>query len=424
MRTGTNLPRVGGYNRAVVLDAVRRRTSVSRVELAEATGLTNQTVSNVVRRLLGEGLIQETGQAPSRGGKPRTLLSLRPEAAYAVGVHLDPDTTVAVLLDLSGRVLRRRRLRTSSEADPNRLVREVGRGVKVLIRQSGVELGRVLGLGVAVPGPIDSRRGMVLDPPNFPSWHHVPLADLLAETTGLPVVMDNDATAAAIGERWAGGADRAGDFLFVYLGAGIGGGIMLADSVLRGNSGNAGEFGHVVVESGGTACHCGAHGCLEAYAAPHAVLAAFAARHGRPEAERLGLTLDPKHTRADWSRLCAAAAKGDPDAAEAVEGAAERIGRAAVTAVNLLDVRRIVLGGEALRDIEETVRRAMDTWVNDRSIARAVRTIAIEPSLIGDAVGAVGAASLVLHSAYTPGWHLLLGSGERHVDWAFNDHRT
>jgi predicted NBD/HSP70 family sugar kinase len=221
--------------------------------------------------------------------------------------------------------------------------------------------------------------------------------------------MDNDATAAAIGERWAGGGDRAGNFLFIYLGAGIGGGIMLADSVLRGDSGNAGEFGHVLVEAGGTACHCGAQGCLEAYAAPYAVLAAFVARHGRPEAERLGLTLDPQRTRDDWSRLCAAAAKGDPPAAEAVEQAAERIGRAALSAVNLLDVRRIVLGGEALHGIEDTVHRAMDTWVNGRSIARSVRTVSIESSLIGDAVGAVGAASLVLHSAYTPGWHMLLG---------------
>ncbi|MFJ1812691.1 MULTISPECIES: ROK family protein [unclassified Streptomyces] len=409
MRTGTNLPRVGGYNRAVVLDAVRGRSSVSRVELAQATGLTNQTVSNVVRRLLDEGLIQETGQAPSHGGKRRKLLSLRPDAAYAVGVHLDPDITVAVLLDLSGRVVRRRTMRTSSESDPDRLVRMLTRWVNTLIAKSDVERSRLLGLGVAVPGPMDRARGMVLDPPNLPDWHHVHLTELLGRATGLPVVMDNDATAAAIGERWAGGADRAGGFLFVYMGAGIGGGIMPADSVLRGDSGNAGEFGHVVVEPGGNECHCGARGCLEAYAAPYAVLADFAARHGRVEAERLCLTLSPEQTRADWRGLRAAAAKGDRHAIEAVERAAERLGQAALTTVNLLDVRLIVLGGEALHGIEEQVHRAMHTWVNGRSIARAVRTVSVEPSLIGDHVGAVGAASLVLHGAYTPGWHMLQG---------------
>ncbi|SEN94047.1 Sugar kinase of the NBD/HSP70 family, may contain an N-terminal HTH domain [Actinacidiphila rubida] len=410
MQTGANLPRVGGYNRAVVLDAVRRRSPVSRVELAQATGLTNQTVSNVVRRLLEAELIRETGQAPSRGGKPRTLLSLCPDGAYAVGAHLDPDSTVAVLLDLSGRVLRRQRMDTATGSDPEQLVRLLGRTVNGIITRAGVPREKVLGLGVAVPGPIDSGRGVVLDPPNLPAWHQVPLVDILGGATQLPVVMDNDATAAAIGERWAGGADRAGSFLFVYMGTGIGGGVMLADAVLRGDSGNAGEFGHVLVDPGGRLCHCGARGCLEAHAAPYAVLAAFAERHGRAAAESLGLSLDPGRTRTDWNRLCTAAARGDDRAVEALETAAGHIGRAALTAVNLLDVPRIVLGGEGLRGSEGYFRRAIDTAVNSWSMARRVRTVSVLPSLIGDAVGAVGAASLVLHGAYAPGWHMLLGA--------------
>jgi predicted NBD/HSP70 family sugar kinase len=409
MQTGANLPRVGGYNRAVVLDAVRRRSPVSRVELAQVTGLTNQTVSNVVRRLLEADLVRERGQAPSRGGKPRTLLELCPDGAYAVGAHLDPDSTVAVLLDLSGRVLRRQRMRTAAGSDPDRLVRLLGRAVNGLVTRAGVAREKVLGLGVAVPGPIDTRRGVVLDPPNLPAWHRVPLTDILGRATQLPVVMDNDATAAAIGERWAGGADRAGSFLFVYIGTGIGGGVMFADGALRGDSGNAGEFGHVLVVPGGKLCHCGARGCLEAYAAPYAVLADFAALHGRSAAEDLGLCLDPARTRTDWDRLCAAAAKGDTRAAGALQTAARHVGQAALTAVNLLDVPRIVLGGEGLRGSEEYFRRAIDTAVNGWSLARSVRTVSVVPSLIGDAVGAVGAASLVLHGTYAPGWHMLLG---------------
>lgn len=223
---------------------------------------------------------------------------------------------------------------------------------------------------------------------------------------------DADATAAAIDERWAGGADRAGSFLFVYVGTGIGGGAMLGDAVLRGDSGNAGEFGHVLVEPGGKLCHCGARGCLEAYAAPYAALAAFAdrsGRYGRSGAERLGLSLDAARTRADWNRLCAAAARGDVPAVDALRTAAGYVGQAALTAVNLLDVPLIVPGGEGLRGSEEYFRRAIDTAVNDWSPARRVRTVPVLPSLIEDAVGAVGAASLVLHGTYAPGWHMLLG---------------
>jgi len=409
MRTGTNLPRVGDYNRAVVLDAIRRRSPVSRVELAEGTGLTNQTVSNVVRRLLDEGLVQEIGQAPSQGGKRRTLLSLRADAAYAVGIHLDPDSTVAVLLDLAGRVLHRRRLGTAAHSDPGHLVAKLGRTVNSLIRHAGVAPDRVLGVGVAVPGPIDGGRGMVLNPPNLPDWHHIHLVELLGRATGLPVVLDNDATAAAIGERWAGGAERSGSFLFVYVGTGIGGGIMLADTVLRGDSGNAGEFGHVLVEPGGHPCHCGANGCLEAYAAPYSVLAHFAERHGRAEAGRLGLSPGRERTRADWTRLCAAAARDGTPADQEIRRAAEHIGQAALSTVNLLDVGRIVLGGESLRGIQERVRDTVDKVVNEHSIARAARTVPVEPSLIGEAVGAVGAASLVLDGNYSPGWRMLVG---------------
>jgi predicted NBD/HSP70 family sugar kinase len=302
MQMGVNLPRVEEYNRAVVLDTVRRRSPVSRAELAQVTGLTNQTVSNVARRLLEAGLIRESGQAPSRGGKPPRLLKLCSDGAFAVGVHLDSEPTIAVLLDLSGRVLRQSRMRIVAGSDPDRLVRPFGRAVDGLVTRAGVAREKIVGLGVAVPGPIDTRRGVVLDPPDASPWCRVPLIDILDRATQLPVVMDNDATAAAIGEQWAGGADREGSFLFVYMGTGIGGGVMFADGALRGYSGNAGEFGHVLVVPGGKLCRCGARGCLEAYAAPHAVLADFADLYGRSAAEDLCLCLDPARTRADWGR--------------------------------------------------------------------------------------------------------------------------
>lgn len=404
MRTGTNLPRVGGFNRAVVLEAIRRQERVSRIELARLTGLTNQTVSNVVRRLLDEGLVVETGRAPSSGGKRATLLSVRADAYCAVGVHLDPDSVVAVLVDLAGGVLQRRRLRTLPRTDPDAMVRRIASVVASLVTRAGCDPRQVLGVGVAAPGPLDVERGVVLDPPNLPEWHEVELVRQLTAATGHPVVLDNDATAAAIGERWAGGPERSGSFLFVYLGAGVGGGIMLPDAVLRGDSGNAGEFGHMVVDPAGADCHCGGRGCLETVAAPGAVLAGLDTETVR----RLGLDLSRDRRRADWTRLAAAATRGDPAAEAAVERAARAIGAAALSAVNLLDVGRIVIGGDGLRGIGPRVLAEVDAQVNGHSIARRVRRVPVEPSVIGEEVGAVGAASLVLHGNYAPGWRMLL----------------
>lgn len=406
---GTNLPRVGGYNQAVVLDAIRTRGPVSRVELAAHTGLTSQTVSNVVRRLLGAGLITEAGHAPSSGGKRRTLLSARADGAYALGVQLDPDSVVVALVDLAGQALGSRRLRLTTPVEPHDMVDRVTRAAKRLVARADVDPDRVLGTGVATPGPIDGPNGTIVDPPNLPGWGTVPLQQMFSDAMGTPVAMDNDATAAAIGEKWIGGTRRSGSFLFVYVGTGIGGGLVLGDTVVHGDSGNAGEFGHIVVEPAGRTCHCGGRGCLETYCAPAAILADLRERHGPEAARRIGLegNDDTASLEGDWKRLRHAVRTGDPAADDVVRQAARRIGEAARGAVNLLDFSRIVLGGRALRGIEPVLIEEIDAAVNGASIARVVRRVSVERSLIGDTVGAVGAASLVLHGNYAPGWRML-----------------
>src|SRR5690606_17124366 len=137
--------------------------------------------------------------------------------------------------------------------------------VQGVIESAGVSPDSVAGVGIACPGPVDLERGLVVEPPNLAGWHEEPLVDSLADRLGLPVRLDNDATAMAVGERWAGGPDRAGAFAFLYLGTGIGGGLMLGDTVHRGQTGNAGEFGHITVVSDGRHCYCGNRGCVEAH---------------------------------------------------------------------------------------------------------------------------------------------------------------
>ncbi len=404
---GTNLPRVGGYNQAVVLDAIRTAGPVSRVELAPLTGLTSQTVSNVVRRLLAAGLISESGHAPSSGGKRRTLLSPRADGAFAVGVQLDPDAAVVVVVDLAGEVLASRRVKLADPADPAEVVKRVAAAAQRLTARTAVDPARLLGTGVATPGPIDATAGDVVFPPNFSGWGRVPLREMFAAATGMPVAMDNDATAAAIGERWIGGRARAGSFLFLYFGTGIGAGIVLNNTVLHGDSGNAGEFGHMAVQPGDRSCQCGSTDCVGPYVSPSGVMADLLERHGPATAERLGLAGTQESAHADWKALCRAARRGDPAADDVIRSAAARIGRAARGAAALLDVDRVVLGGEALHGIESIMCEEVDAAVNSTSVARSIRRVAVERSVIGEAVGAVGAASLILHGTYAPGWRML-----------------
>lgn len=399
MRTRTNLLWLGGLNQSRVLDAIRRTDRISRVEVAEQTGLTPQTVSNIVRRLLEEELVLEAGRGSSRGGKPATLLRLNATAYYAVGMHIDPANTTLVVTDLRGRVIARVRRRTPSAQGPTRMIGSLVGAVRQIVARSQVPPDRILGIGVATPGPIDAGGGFVVDPPNLPGWRTVPLREELEEGTGLPVIIDNDATAATVGERWAGGEQRAADMAFVYIGTGIGGGLVLGGQIYRGTSWNAGELGHISVDPYGVPCPCGSRGCLETYLAPHAVAADAARRRGQETGE---LAMGSARAVDSYRQVCRDAQAGEENALAAVHAAGARLGQAAVALLNVVDVPLIVLGGWGISHIGPSYATALAEAAEERTIARAVRKVRVETSLIGEDVGAIGAASLVLYTAYSP----------------------
>lgn len=400
MRSGSNGPRMGSYNRNVVLDAIRESDGISRVELAVRTGLTPQTVSNIVRRLIADRLVAELGQVRGEMGKPRTVLRINVTANYAVGVHIDPRSIICVVVDLSGRIVGRASRRPRPNSRPSSIVNHVVTGVETAIARSGVARAFIVGVGIASPGAIDAVAGEVIGPPNLPGWGRVPLRDAVATRLGLPVILDNDATASAMGERWVGGMARSGSLAFVYLGTGIGCGLILNDQVFRGSTGNAGEFGHMSIDTAGRECHCGNRGCLEAYISPEAIRSQLAS--GRHGAAKEGLAL------LDWGDFAAALRQGDGAVTQAIQEVDDTLADAVVGLVNLLDLPLVVIGGRGLGSLAGHFSRTAEERVNTRTMAHDVRTTRVVPSLVGDSVGAIGAASLVLHSSYAPHLAVLL----------------
>jgi glucokinase-like ROK family protein len=404
MRIGTNLPKVKHYNEGVVLEAIRVGDGVSRVEIADRTGLTAQTVSNIVRRLLDLGLVEEVGHSSSGAGRRRVRLRINPQARHAIGVQVDGGETSFVVIDLSGRVIERTRHPTRAERGPFSIITQIAESVVALIQKADVDPETILGLGVACPGPLDHHRGVVFDPPNLPGWHEVTLADALREKTGYPVIVDNDATAAAIGERWAGGARGVHNFAFVYMGVGVGAGIFLEDHIYRGSTTNAGEFGHLILNPDGPECFCGSRGCLEAYCAPRAVVESVALSLSRDGAGRpaSGLREDPHGL--DFETVSRAARAGDEVAAREIERSAYLLGCGVVGLVNMLDIELVVLGGKAFRNVGDIYRKVVEEVVRARVIGPERRTVRIELSTAGEDAGAVGAASLLLDAIYAPQW--------------------
>lgn len=395
-QAGTNLPKVGQYNRAVVLDKIQLAEGISRVEIAALTGLTPQTVSGIVRRLIAEGIVREDGARTSNGGKPRTLLRINADAGRAVGVHFDPVRLTCVVVDLLGRPLVMTQRPTPPRADPAQITAAMAELVDEALTTARVPRDRVLGLGLAAPGPIDQALGMIVTPPQLVNWTRVPLQRMLAEATGLPVTLDNDATAAAIGERWAGAGRGVANFAYFLLGTGVGGGLILGHQVHRGGSMNAAEFGHTSVQPGGPACYCGNSGCLESLISPVALVAEVRRRLAGGERSALDVAT------VDHGALCRAAADGDPLAVEVIDAAAERLATAVVTVVNIVDVDLVVLGGHGLRHVETRFRRAVERALLTRPLARAIRTTRVELSPLGPDAAVVGGAALVLHATYSP----------------------
>jgi predicted NBD/HSP70 family sugar kinase len=409
-RRGTNLPRVADFNQAVILDAIRHAPDgLSRVELAELTGLSAQSVSNITRRLLDRELITEAGTlVPAGRGKPRTLLRLHAGGHFAIGVHIDPTVTTVALLDLVGDVVASVRTLPASATSPPRLVAAITEAADGLVVSTGVDAGRVLGLGIAAPGPLDPGAGVVLEPPLLPEWTRVGLRELLHEATGYPVVLHKDAAAAALAELWRGSAAALTDFVFLYLGTGLGAGLVIGGELLGGSTNNAGEIGHLIVDADGARCRCGQRGCVGPACMPRHLVTEAADAGLLP---RLAPDAGDREVDELFTTMCGLAA-----ARPIVERSASRLARGAATISNLLDVRAVVFGGPIWDRVSDVFLPILRDTLLTTTEARHVHPVTALGSSLGPDVGAIGAGCLVLeHSFSTRPSTLLLGPRDDQV---------
>ncbi|PZE68007.1 ROK family transcriptional regulator [Curtobacterium sp. MCPF17_018] len=410
-RRGANLPSIGGFNRTVVLDAVRRSPDgLSRVELAARTGLSAQTVSNVTRFLIEAGMIVESGTVVSGRGKPRTILRLEPGSRYAVGVHVDPAVVTYVLLDLAGTVVAASTTSTPTADDPSEVVRTIASAVDGLVADAGVAVDSVLGAGIASPGPIDVEAGIVVDPPFLPRWRDVPLRDALAEATGYPVLLEKDVTAAAVGEMFLAGESSARNFAFVYFGTGFGVGLVVDHEPVRGVGSNAGDAGHIMVDQGslaGTPDGSGTRGEVGAAVAPDRLVRIARSRGlglsgGGAVADADADAADVDAVNAAWDELAVAIADGDDTAVTLAADAGTVMGNAVVLIVNLLDIDRVVFGGPFWSRIASAALPAARTAIVGSPLLVPKHAVQVVESDRGADVAAVGAACLVLDAALSP----------------------
>ncbi|TDD59963.1 ROK family transcriptional regulator [Kribbella antibiotica] len=402
-QAGTNLPKVGRYNQAVVLERIQRADGVTRQEIAQHTGLTPQAVSGIVRRLIDEGIVREDGASREySAGKPRTILRVNADAGRAIGLHFDPAELTCVVVDLLGQPLVTQRMLIAPGTAPNQVIAAMAKLVEEVLRLAEVSPDSVLGLGLATPGPLDRKEGVVVSPAQLQHWGRVPMARLLSEATGLAVTLDNDASAAAVGERWAGSGRGVANFAYFFFGTGIGGGLILNQQVYRGGSGNSGEFGHMSVVQDGLPCTCGNRGCLETVARPAAIVSETHRRLQAGSASSLDRRFRAVPESVDLRAIDSAAIAGDPLAASVLAQAADYVATAVVNVVNITDVDLVILGGPSIRELGQRYTDAAARAVAARVMSRTIRPVEVILSPLGADAAAVGGAALVLHRAYSP----------------------
>lgn len=258
---GTNQEFGRPYNRRIVLETIRQYGPVARADIARRVSLTVQTVSNIIRELEDLEFVTGAREQPKGRGYPATSLTINPAGGHTIGVHVAQFQIEAALVDLAGTVIAVEERRLDAD-DPEKAFAAIGELIGELSR-TGVK--RLLGVGLAMPGPFDVESMSFVGPTTLEGWRGFPVERRLAEVTGVPVFIEADSAAAALGERLHGAGRAIRDFFYLYFGVGLGG-CMVHDGVaVRGAWRNAGEIGHVPLVPDGEACACGNNGCVERY---------------------------------------------------------------------------------------------------------------------------------------------------------------
>lgn len=381
----------GRSNRALILREVQRRGAVSRAQLARVTGLTPATITNGVRDLIELQVLADSGEAPPRrrAGAPSTLVTLNRRWHRVLAVHQGVSRIRLGACDLAGAIVASEELAVITGEPWTRTLERVVARLRALQRSNDLTRERVRGVGVGAVGLVDPETGAVRAAPNL-GWFDVPLREHLERALGLPVSVRNNVHAMAAAERRLGGLDEE-TAIYVYVGTGIGSGLLVEGRVFGGSHGAAGEIGHLSVP-GGTACSCGKRGCLETVAAEPAV--ARRAAIGGPHKEAV-------------AKVVGRALAGDREMRRHVRWAGHALGNALAQVAEIVDPSAIVVNG-ILVEAGDIFLKPLAAQVVARTFAARGRLIAIRPALLGRKAGLAGAGAVALEAfVHDPGHDLL-----------------
>lgn len=389
MLTGTNSKHTKVFNHRIVLETIRLHAPLSRADIARRTTLTAQTVSNIVAALLDDNLIREVDERRQGPGARSIPLAIAPEGAYSIGLDLDRDHLTGVIIDLSGAV--RQRLHYElSYPDPEEATSLMVDTVRILLDQESLPADEVRGVGVGFPGPIKvttENEGTAVRPKAFPGWDDVPLIDLLRDRIDRPMLLENNATAAAVGEHWYGGGTDVSTFFYLLLGVGLGGGLIINGYPYGGHTGNTGELGCIPVSGEapfsctGSPNHLGEH-----YHLPRLY----------EQLRRAGIDVTAP------AQLAAPFHEDSSIVLEWLDALADRLAPVLVSVECLLDPEKIVFGGRLPDVLVDALLDRLDDRLPALRTEGVRSNISLERAAAGENAAALGVATLPMYTFFAP----------------------
>lgn len=370
---------------------------LNRVTLAQLTGLSSGSVTNVTAALLEEGVISEVGLEESDGGRPRVLLQVNPEFGAVIGVEVGETCIRVEAFDMRMQVLGAADVALHPQHHEAAVaIEEIILAIEKLKAQFGGGGRRLLGVGVALPGVVAQHGGASrVHAPNI-GWRDVPLEGTIQERTGLLVLADNGAKALGQAEMWLGAGRGVSHVVVALWGTGVGAAIFTNGTIYRGSASSAGEWGHTSIVAGGKRCRCGGSGCVEAYIGAGALLEEWY----RTDPGAFALS-DPYSE--EWVDCFLEAARTNGAARAALDKAATYFGVGAANLANLFNPEKIIIGGWLGLKLGPSLLPTIRQAVQDQALEYTANRVSIEVGRLGAQAVALGAASLVVDELLTNG---------------------
>lgn len=385
---------INTMNKRTVLNVIRERGQINKAEISRIVGLSIPTIMRLTDELIDKKLIRETGKGRSTGGKPPLMLEFAYDSYFIIGVDIGTTNIRTIAMDLASNILCEIDSPTIATDDSYNLIKRLISVIGQVISNVTMPKSNLLGIGLGMPGLLDSNAGKVLFSPHF-KWENVDLIGPIKAHFSLPVYIINVTRAMALGEKWFGSAKGVNNFMCINLGYGIGSAIVIDGEIYTGGSDSSGELGHMTLEKNGPQCKCGNYGCLEILASANAMSKKAAYLIEQGEVSMIQDFAGGNIQNIDAKNIFDAAKEGDRLAKEIVREAIEYIGIAIANVVNFIDPELIILEGGVAKS-GDILLNGIKRVVERRQMKYAGRKLKIVASKLKDNAAAIGAASIIL----------------------------